>query len=424
MAQYSQASTQDSLLRVYDRSKLFEPCERLETRFWDDIKEADDVAPRGSAFYFRVIGGLGYGVGNPADGGSFSTARTREEVQCYVNEARIDSVVQVTQSFLDASKDDGSFSGDAEAEVIIEAAKQLYYYADALMGATFGDGALAEVEGTVDTSATVTLAWPSGAYNLRKNMTIDIVESTGTAAVSAGVIDSINYRTPSIVLTATVNIPSDGAKVYMTGQYGLTFPNGLLNIVDDGDLASTIFGVTRANAPYLNAIEDSGSGSLDDLEEDALDRFLDTIGYGASDHPTELRSNAGMAAAFKKLLTKDRVFQISGRGVIGGVGGANQEELAFVHNSVKMPWKVDRNLPARQVFALHKPSFRKHTLHKADWFRYKDGSIFHLVPNTTTYKYAFIGSMYMGMNLSARKLNVHGVRKNFKDPNVGNSGDA
>lgn len=418
MATYQQSTTQASLNRVYDRTKLFEPCERLRTRFWDDMAEADDIKALGQGLFFRIIGSLGWGVGNPDQTSAYSTPRTRNEIDCSVTNARVDSTVQVSSDFIDASEGDGSYSGDAEREIIKEAALQMFSYLDILTGAGYAAGDLATVNGVVDTSATAILAWPTGAFQLRPNMTVDVVDSSGDVSASAATILSIDYTVPSVTFTTTVNL-QDLDKIYITGQYGKTFPNGLRNIVDDGDLAPTIFNQSRATYPYLSAVQINGAGGLEQVTEQRIDDFLNQISMGQDFRPTQLRSNVGIATSYRNLLTKDRVYAVTGAGIPKYDSGADNESLTYTYAGKKLDWKVDYNLPARTLYALWWPGFRKHTLHKADWFRYKDGAIFLPAPATTTYSYSFIGSMYTSMNISNRKLNANGLRQNFSDPLCG-----
>lgn len=414
-------TAQASLTRVFDRSKLFEPAERSEKRFWDKIKEATDIKPLGEGLYFRIVGSLGHGVGNPTEGGSYSVARTPVEIQCLVQGARIDSVVEVTPDFLAASQGDGSFSGDGEAEVIMNATLSLFSYADALMGACSNDGKLGTVNGAVTTSANVQLAWPDGAYKFRPHQHVDFyLSGTTTSDLLDQEILAIDYQNAILVMAATVNL-SDGDEVYNQGVYGSTFPNGVKNIVSDGDFGSTLYTKSRAQYPFLNAYVDDGSGSAggDDFTEQSLRILLDQIRYNQSKQPTVLRSNAGMAGAFGDTQVKDRVFVLNGAQTPGGVGGIDQESLAFVYAAQKLKWDVDRNLPARQVYALWWEGFRRHTLIKPDWFRSPDsGAIFDKVPGSGTLTYQYIGSQYMNMNITHRMPNANGLRTNYKDPNV------
>jgi hypothetical protein len=417
VAAYTQTSSQADLVRVYDRSKLFEPCERLKTRFWDDMAEADDTKPGGQGLYYRIIGSLGWGVGNPAQDGVWATAQTTNPVDLTLLPARFDSTIDVSKDFIEAGKGDGSYSGDVERELILAATKQFYAYADISMGAGYGTGQLATVNGAVATSATVVLAWPEGAFQLRPGMTLDFCLAGTSTVEASGTVIAVNPTVPSVTLSATINL-TDLDTVYMSGQYGKTFPNGLRNIVDDGDLAASIDGQARATYPFLSAIEVSPV-ALEDITEEKIDQILSLINLGQDFAATQLRSNIGLAQAYRNILVKDRTFMVTGKGVPGYDSGGDNESLAYISNGKKMDWKVDMNLPARTLYALYWPGFRKHTLVKADWARFGSGDIFLPKPSTTTYSHLMTGNMYMSMNISHRKYNAQGIRENFKDPIAG-----
>src|SRR3990172_4334600 len=134
MAQYTTTGNQANLARIIDRTSLFEPAEREKKRFWDDIKDAKGVENRGTGVYFRIVGNMGHGVGNPDEGGDMSVARTHTAAECVVTGTPIDSVIEVSKEFIDSSQGEGSYAVDADAERIAQAARQLLQYAHILIG--------------------------------------------------------------------------------------------------------------------------------------------------------------------------------------------------------------------------------------------------------------------------------------------------
>src|SRR3990167_4949953 len=110
----------EDLLRVYTREKLYEPCEREETRFWDDMKESTDHRPAGRGRFFRIIGNSGHSVGNPAEDGDFPTHYIRDQVEGQVTSAQVASAVEISLKFLEAGKDEGSYGGDPENEAVVQ----------------------------------------------------------------------------------------------------------------------------------------------------------------------------------------------------------------------------------------------------------------------------------------------------------------
>ena len=408
-----------SLVDIFDKGKFFEPCERFQKRFWDDIEEADDVRPGGKGLTYRVIGAVGHANGNPAEGGDYSQSRQRMEVDLTVTSAQIDSTMELSSKFVEAAKDDGSFYGDAEAEGMVETGLSFFGYIDILLGAGYGTLQLGTVRTNVVTSTEVFLAADEWTFQLRPNQPVEFW--LATTLEHTAIIQEVNHAAGSITLDTAGTITA-AAGVFQDNVFGNAAPNGLRNIVDDDALAATIDGAARASYPYLNALVDSGTGGgvYDDLSEEMIDALLDQITWNQDLIPTQLRCNNGVFRAWKKLMKIDRTFMLSGKEVVAGVGGVKENTPAFMYGDTMIPFRIDRNLPARQLFALYLKGFRKHTLRAADWFSEKGGAIFDKVPSSnTTYKYAYIGAMMADLTISCRKYNSNGLRKNIKDASVG-----
>lgn len=402
------------LLRVYSREKLFDPCERSLPRFWNEMQEAKDERPGGSGLRFRIIGATGHAVGNPAESGDYSDTRTRLQVECAVTPARIDSVIELSETFLDAAKGDGSYSGDAEHDAIVEATKSLFSYAQRLLACGHGTGRLAIVEANTVASTTFVAKRPESVFQLRNHQPIEFVDTDTGGSVQGGVvlITDVNYLTRTVTIDTARSLTADWG-VYQAGVYGNPMPNGVRNIVDDGDFRSSIFGVSAA-APntFLNATVLDNGNTLQDYSEELVRDLFDQVTFKQEMVPNCIRTNSGLASEHYRLTTSDRVYNVDAGGKLPDYNfGANHENLAFQYGSVKVPWKIDRDLPSRELYALYLPAWRRHTLRKADWFGAEGGAAkFDKKPANAggTWSYALIGSMLMNMTISCRRLNANG----------------
>jgi hypothetical protein len=407
----------EELVRIYSRDKLFEPCERSKPRFWNQMKEAKDIRPGGSGLRFRIIGALGHSNGNPDEGGDWSASRVRVQVECVVVAARIDSTVELSTTFMEAAEGEGSYGGDAEHESILETTTDFFSYADRLLGCGHGTGRLAVV-GATSTGTTITLAAPERAFQLRRNQPIDFVDTdTGGTVQASRTILSVNYTTATITVDSAVSVTANWG-IYQSDVYGNAMPNGLRNLVDDGDLSSTYCGVSRTPPnDFLNAKVMDGSGGLQDYSEELVTQLLDAVSWEQEFIPTQLRCNMGILSEHKRVTREDRVYTQAGP-VPDYNTGANHEKLSFTYGAVKIPFEADRNLPARELYALHLPSWQKHTLRKADWMK-TNGKILHLKPASggETYAYAYVGAMMMEINISCLKPNAQGKLTNIRDRN-------
>lgn len=413
-----------SLNYVYDRS-LFELCERNEPRYWDDLQEADDTKPLGKGLGFILRGAGSHSAGNPDEGGDYSEAGIRVESECFVSRARFDSTVMVSADFLAASEGDGSYSGDEESDEIVETTLNFYTYMDSILGASDGTLLLATVAATVTTDVEVDLSGSDDwNYKLRDNQPIDFYSPSGVLRGTARIVD-IDYNAGTIEIDTPLTL-TIGDGVYQRNVYGATAPNTFRTIIDDGRLASSIFGNARDDKPYLQAFVDVGSNGspYDDISEEAVDRLCRQVTYKQNKLFTVFRSNFGLIGAYKRLQVKDRIWMVSGKGVPTYESGADESQFAHHFGDKKIPWKTDRNLPGRQLFGCYWPGFKKHTLIKPDWFREKGGPIFDKVPSGTsggTFLHAYVANMYASLNQSHRYLNAQALRKNFKDPDLGDA---
>lgn len=414
-------NTQDfevNLLQMYDEKDLYEPCEREETRWWDDMKESADHKPNGKGRAFRIIGNSGHSVGNPAEGGAWSRHNPRRQSEGTIQSVRTDSVVEFTMTYLEAGKDGGSYGQDPEVEGVLEATRNLFSYQDVLMGVGHGTGRMAIVEGDHVGVDVITLALPEGGFQLRPGYRIDFVDldTGGTVMVhDVEILEVVpNGATPQIVLDDDVTV-LDGWGIYMRDVYGNPMPEGARSIIDDGDFATEIFGLVRADVPYANAVVDDNNQGLRDYTPEAIRNLLGRIRLQQDQTPTQIRMNEGMVNAHLARLTPDTIYSVTSDAVPKYPSGANQEGLSFTYAEKKIPIRVDRNMPAREVWAIYKPGWRKHTLRKAAWVPGPNGKFFHIKPDVDTLTYTVIGTQLLEMNQSCKRLNANGKASFFRD---------
>ena len=421
MTMYLQGSGagRNALTTLFDREHLFEPAERHQPRAWDDMQDAEEITPGGRGVTYQVIGNVGYGVGAPSEGGDYSVARTMDNVDLTTTSAQLDGVIQLSDKYINAAKDDGSFYGDAMAQAVIENTLQYYTWCDIVLGPGYGTFQLASVNGAVVTNTVVQCDTDEWNFQLRRGMTVEF--RFGGSQEHTAKLVSVDYKTGRIELDAAGTI-SDGAGIYLDDTYGKTAPNGLRSIVDNGDLAPTIDGGVRADYPYLDCISIGTAGAgADDFTEEALDELLDNVTWEQDFVPTELRLNNGLFRAWKKITRNDRMMTLPGKGAVTADGGTKGEAPAFFYGDGKIPFRLDRNWPGRTVHAIYRPGLRRNILRKPDWFSEKGGPMFDKVPgdNGVGWKYAFVGSILGDINVSSRKYNSSGRRLGFKDPAFG-----
>lgn len=413
----------DLLLRIYDNDSLFDPCERKETRFIDDIEEAKDLAPRGDGLFFRIVTALPHAVGNPISGGDWPASRNRKHVEGHIEGAQIASSVEFTLWLQDAQANGGSY-GDADADRVTENTLATLSYADRLYGCGHKTGRLAVVGANATASDTVqlsmSLANPEGGFQLRRNMVVDIYNLDSGGTIQEADVEILDVDpfgpTPTVVFDRAVTVVA-GWGIYQADVYGHPMPNGVRNIVDDGDFASTIFGLTRADDPALNAVVMDGNNALQEYSQELVRTLLDRITQGQDNIPNQLRCNNGIMNEHLRTVTPDAVYNVDGNSVPSYPTGANQEKLHFQYGDKKIPFRPDRNLPARELYALDLTVWRKATLRKLGWVKGPDGKYFHTKPadGGGTYAFACVGAQLMNRNVYVKRLNSQGKLTNIKD---------
>ena len=418
---YTVSGDQEAYLtHLYDRVNTLEPMERTKPLFWNEMKAVPNSKPGGDGLRFLIVGAKGHGNGAPGETGDWATPHTRQQVQCTVTSAQLDSAVAVSMKYMSAAQGQGSFTGDPENDLVLEAMDSLLTWGDVLVGAGFGTGQLGTVFANVAVDNEVRCVLPEGVYQFRENQPIDFVDGGGVVQAST-VILSINYQTQTLTLEDNVTVTA-GWLIYQANTFGSSFPNGLRSIVDNGDLAASIYTKSRTTYPYLNAVVVDRNGQ--DFSEDSVDLFVDQITYGQDLIPTQFRSNKGLASAYKARLVADRTFLQQPQGAPPDYqsGSAKSEDLAYLYGTQKISWKVDRNLPARELYALYMPAWGRNILREPDWVPGPGGKPFMLAPAAggETYSYKLIGSLMMDINVRNTKPKAQGKMVGIKD--IGSAG--
>lgn len=410
------------LLAVYTRESAFEPCERADTPFLDEMAEADDTVPSGTGRTFRLVLATGHAVGNPAEDGNWTASRNRITRQATVNSAQMDATVEITMKYQSLADGEGSFSGDAVHDAVMEAMHNLNQHRQRLLGCGFKTGRIAQVNANTSASTSWVAKLPFSIFQLRENMPVDFVDSSGVVQASS-TIDSIDFATRTVTMADSLTLTANWG-VYIADTYGNAMPNGLFNIVDDGDYATTIFGLPRAAAGNrkTNAHTFKNGGATQDYSEDLVRAAITQIKTMGGKIPTVLRCNHGIVAEHYRSTTPDRVYVIGRDGSVPDYKtGANEKNLTFQYGEQVIPFKVDNDFPARTLMALYMPGFRKHTLRKMDWVKGPNGQILQLAPATAggTYRYTHIASMMVDETISTRDLYANGRIDNIRDREMG-----
>lgn len=402
------------LISRYDRKNLMEPLERTDTPVWSMFSEADDVAPRGSGLKFRIILNTGHRIGTPSETGNIPGGQTSKTVQGTVNGVQVASSFEISRKAVSAGEDDGSFSGDTLHDEIVKATKNLYSHIERLLVVSHGTGKLGEVQTTTDTLTTAVMALPQGVFNIKPGMTLDFTDTdTGTVQVTGLIVDSVDFPTRTLTFTIATTLTA-GWCAYISGYFN-SAPNGIRGLVDDGTFLGSPHGLSRTTYPKMKAIVDSASGTPRPYKEKLLRKLIHRLGFESdAGVPTVLLCNTGVISEHLETTIPDRQYQVSGKQVPNYGIGYDGGNLFFQFENNKIPFKISRDVPARELYVLNMKTFKKHTLKKVNWFDGVDGPLLP-TPATTTYSFTQVACLYGDLNISIRNPVASGVIRDLKD---------
>lgn len=417
----SGSSWGNELLRIYDRPKLFEPMERYSTPVWNMFQEADDVEPRGSGLYFRVVLHTAQRIGTPAESGDLPTGGVRQTLQCSVTGVQVASSFKISEKILNAAKGDGSFGGDALHDAVVEGAQNLYSHIERLLVVSDGNGILATVGTTASTSSTLVCGNPLRTFCLRAGMVVDIVDTSGVVQVTGAGITNVDDPTATLTFDTTVNATA-GWYICISGYYG-SAPYGLYGIVDDGNVMASFFGQSRGTYPRLNSVVEGDFNTQLDWSEAKLRKLVHRIEREVSARPDVILSNQGVISAHLDKTIQDRQYMVSGKSVPSYGIGYDEGQLFFQYHSNKIPFQVVNDLPARTQLVLSKRTFKKHTLRKPGWLG-GPNDVLMLTPsaNGGNFELTYTAGMVADLNISCRNPLANGAYRGVKDAEL--AGDA
>lgn len=212
---------------------------------------------------------------------------------------------------------------------------------------------------------------------LMVNDYIDIydLDSSGSAAYSNVKVTKIDHATRTVTTNTTMTLTA-GYSIYRADMYGLAI-NGLRNLVDNGDYALTIHGLTRSDNPTaLNSVKKSiySGSNPQDLTQQPIDDAMDLcLSYGAK--IDTLMGSPGVVQAFNRInVTLRQVTIPTGQGPLkqqlGRKGNGTYEYRGNMCQLV-----LDVNALPRTLYGFESGVFRKYIVSDIEWMS-RDGSMY------------------------------------------------
>ena len=377
MAQTLTSNFAGLLTEAFSRDKVFAPFERAMCKFYDSIQEFPNEEPLGKGRTFGIRTKDAHAVGAGLESTAVvPTFRQPEVLQANIDAVQVIGTCSWSELMMSAGRGLGSLGPDVITDHVDMTMRNFMSCLNRL-SLGHGTGRLAAVEANTSSSTTTVMRNPEGVLQLRVNMLIDYFDTDTTGGTKQGqseTISAIDFETRTIthssrsltanwgVYQALTSSVSTASVTPDTGIYGLRAT------ADDGELTTKIYGLTRSSNPGVNAtVLDVASGTQaysEKLMRKAVNRVLFQCGL----EPDEAWTNKGIISEHLNHLVGDRTFMLGpGDNVPKYRIGQKDNELGFQNGGTFIPFKVDLDLPAREIVFIKRSMFRRHVLRKPNW---------------------------------------------------------
>jgi hypothetical protein len=395
MAASTLANLETSLKRIYS-DEFFEVALNTAAPFWQMLQEEKNLEPEGEGYYWPFYLATSQNIGTPGENANLPATKQRTEVQGRIRPGQFIATFEISFILEAVGSARGAWNKGEVKRHMFEAVTDLTKHCNRLYAGTHGTGRLAVVEGNASGETFVAelgaagFAEPHGAHLLRPKMPIEFYSDdtgTGTLRYTGVVIDKITQGTRTVDTDTTLTNVVDGDMVYVSGSYGqTTVPNGIMGIVDDGTLLTTIHNQSRSTYEELKSTVISGS-SLSQLSEADLLNGCFQVLHKTGQSVTDLLMNVGQIDAYLAFVRPDRRYTVgAGESVPGYKTGYDESKLAFHWGGKVAKIHPITDLPPRTTVGITRSQLRRFTLKKMNWVPGTDGGIFSQGVNSSGYK--------------------------------------
>ncbi|MCG3172669.1 MAG: hypothetical protein GMKNLPBB_00823 [Myxococcota bacterium] len=333
-----------------------------------------------------------------AEGGALPSAQAQGYVEAVVERKTILARGRITGEAIEQARTSRGAFRDLlleemtrlKTDIVVEAGRQIWGR---------GDGVLAQINGAVNNAATVTVDNP-GTRFLHRHMKLDVWSSRAAGAAREAnnlVIDSIANGTQfelSAPATLSDNYFITRADVRDANNFHeLT---GVEAMVDDGGLAASYQGVSRAANPAWKAYVNGNGGNNRALTIELMLKAVNAIENSSGEQPNLIVCHSSVWEKYAELLHQNRRF--SSAALQGGVG-----RLTFSGGGRDIEVVKDRFAPYNRMFLLNTDHI--HLFQVNDFtFMDRDGSQLARVGDSFAYEF----TVYFMGNLGTTRCNAHG----------------
>lgn len=427
MAASTVSALEASLKRIYN-DETFEAAINLAAPFWQELQDAKSIENDGEGFYFPFYVATPQNIGTPGETGNLPSGTYRTEVQGRVRPAQFVGTFEISFLLEAAGTARGAWNKGEVKRSMFETVTDLTKHINRLYAGTHGTGRIAQVDAATSSLNTFVAkiggagtAEPVGAHLLRKNMLISAFDDD----TGSGSAEQLAAQRITKIVQATRTVTFDGSAVsldaddhvYITGSYGQsTVPNGIMGLVDDGTLLTTVHNQSRSSYEELKSLVDS-STALRDLDEARLIRNALNVYQLSGQYIDCLLMNSGQIERYANFVRPDRRYVVDGgKGVPAYKTGFDEGQFEFLYGGGKKAKVINCvDIPPRTVLGLTRSMLRRFDLKKLGW---KDwgGTIFQQGVDSSGYKTTAQATLlYLG-NIGTFMPRAHFRISDLNDP--------
>lgn len=374
MSATSTANLPNILTRTYSRDNYIYPHERALAKFYEGTEDFEDGGkPLGIERRWSIRTKDSHAAAGTAEGGDFPAFNAPSVLQAAISAIQVSVTVAWTELMMAVGQGEGILGVADIIDDHVKMTTRNMMSALNRLSLGHGTGRMAAVETTTSSATTFVCRLPEHVLQLREGMTIDFYDTDtgGSKQGATETIQSINFETRTVTIGNARSLTA-GWGVYKASsssvsEYGIA-PTGMRAIVDNATLAASVFGITRSSNPQVNATVLTAGGALQSYSEKLVSKGIDRIFFATGIEAEEIWTNRGVMREHLNHLTGTRVYTMApGDNVPSYKIGANMETIAFQHNGKAIPFKIDSDLPARELAILTRSLFRRHVLRKTSW---------------------------------------------------------
>lgn len=373
MAVTSSSNFAGLLVEVFSRDRVFAPFERSLAKFHTSTLDWESEEPTGRGRTFPIRSKDAHSTGSVTEANNVTpTIRQPEVLQANVDAIQMVGICGWTEFMISVGQGLGTLGPDVISDHIEMTTRNVMQLLNR-MSLGHGTGRLAAVEATTSSSTTFVARNPEHLLQLRVNMLIDFydVDTSGSKQGASQTITDLDLDTRTVTIDAarslTLNWGVYQALTSSISTYGVA-PFGLRAWADNGNLTSSIAGLTRSTNPGVNANVITQSSGTQPYSEKLMRKAINRIFFACGLEPDEAWCNRGIISEHLNTLVGDRRFTLApGDNVPKYRIGYDEQQIGFQAGGSFIPFRVEGDMVDREIVFLKKNMFRRHQLRAINW---------------------------------------------------------